>query len=151
MEKLVHKTWLLDGWFHSAPGLIVIVNNQLSFSLVDTGTFSDKRLQKFEVFKGITDSFKRLRNEEVIELINIPLSKIEAKFPWYSMHGGANLNLEGFDQKVQLSFMQPQNTKFPYHKLDNSLAQIIAAKETAEDMKQGRAFGKKFKELLINS
>lgn len=151
MEKIVHKTWLLDGWFHSAPGFITIEDNQFSFSLVDTGTFSKKRLQKFEAFKQLSNSFEKLRNEEVIEIINTPLSRISAKFPWYSMHGGANLNLEGFDQRVQLSFMQPQNTKFPYHKLDNSLAQIIAAKETAEDMKQGRAFGKKFKELLIKS
>ncbi len=148
LEKIVHKTWLLDGWFHSAPGFITIDRGQFTFSLVDTGTFSAKRLQKFESFKLISETFKKLRSEEVVEIINIPLTRISAKFPWYSMHGGAILYIEGFDQKVQLSFMQPQNTKFPYHKIDNSLLQLMAVGDTANDMKKGRVFGKKFEKAL---
>ena len=31
MEKLVHKTWLLDGFFHSAPGFITIENDTFIF------------------------------------------------------------------------------------------------------------------------
>lgn len=148
IEKIVHKTWLLDGFFHSAPGFVTIEGNIFSFSLVDTGTFSKKRLNKFESYKGLDSSFDKLRKEEIIEIINIDFSKISAKFPWYNFMGGAVLHFEGFNQKMQLSFLQPQNTKFPYHRIDEPIVQLMAANESLGDMKAGRAFGKKLQELL---
>jgi hypothetical protein len=148
IEKIVHKTWLLDGFFHSAPGFVTIEGNTFSFSLVDTGTFSEKRLNKFESYKGLDASFEKLRNEEIIEIINIDFSQISAKFPWYNFMGGAVLHFEGFNQKMQLSFLQPQNTKFPYHRIDEPVVQLMAANESLGDMKAGRAFGKKLQELL---
>lgn len=148
MEKIVHKTWLLDGIFHSAPGFVTIENNIFSFSLVDTGTFSKKRLNKFESYKNLESSFEKLRNEEVIEILSVPLTDITAKFPWYNFMGGAVLNFKGQEQKMHLSFMQPQNTKFPYHKLDHSLVQIMAINDGLDDLQKGRQFGKEFKKLL---
>ena len=88
------------------------------------------------------------RSKEVIEILNIPLTDIGAKFPWYNFMGGAVLNLKGHEQKMQLSFMQPQNTKFPYHKIDNSVVQMMALKDGMDDMKAGRLFGKKFQGIL---
>lgn len=148
IEKIVHKTWLLDGFFHSAPGFITIEGSTFSFSLVDTGTFSEKRLNKFESYQGLDASFDKLRNEEVVEIINIDFSQISAKFPWYNFVGGAVLHFEGFNQKMQLSFLQPQNTKFPYHRIDEPIVQLMAANESVGDMKAGRTFGKKLQELL---
>lgn len=148
MKKIVHKTWLLDGIFHSAPGFITLEDNEFSFSLVDTGTFSGKRLNKFEAYKNLSGTFERLRKDDVVEMISIDLNNIKAKFPWYQFSGGAVLSFDGFGQAMQLSFMQPQNTKFPYHKLDNSLAQMMAAKDSVDDLKAGRAFGKMFKDVL---
>lgn len=151
VEKVVHKTWLLDGFFHSAPGFITIEGNKFSFSLVDTGTFSKQRLNKFEPYKNLSDTFEKLRQEEVIEIININFNSISTKFPWYNFMGGAVLTFEGFDQKMQLSFMQPQNTKFPYHRIDNALVQLMAIDEGVNDLKAGRAFGNKLKETLIEN
>ena len=151
MEKIVHKTWLLDGFFHSAPGFITLDGNTLSYSLVDTGTFSRKRMNKFEGFNSLKNTFEKLRNEEVVEIFNAPLNNIEAKFPWYNFMGGAVLNIDNHEQKIQLSFMQPQNTKFPYHKIDNSLVQMMALKDGVDDMKAGRAFGKRLQEILQNN
>jgi len=148
MEKIAHKTWLLDGFFHSAPGFVTLEGHTLSFSLVDTGTFSNKRLTKFEAYKNLDDTFEKLRKEEVIELIRGDLEDISIKFPWYNFMGGAVLTFKGFEQKMQLSFMQPQNTKFPYHRIDNSLVQIMAVEDGLDDLKAGRAFGRKLQGIL---
>ncbi len=148
MEKLVHKTWLLDGMFHSAPGLLVLEGERLSFLLVDIGTFSEERLSKFESFRKLKDSYSKLCNGEVIEIVSCDLNSIQASFPWYTMKGGATLSFKGLDQKLKLSFMQPQNTKFPTHKLDSSLLQVMALSEGVSDLKSGIAFGKKFKDIM---
>lgn len=148
MEKIAHKTWLLDGFFHSAPGFVTLEGHILSFSLVDTGTFSNKRLTKFEAYKNLNDTFEKLRKEEVIELIRVDLEDISIKFPWYNFMGGAVLTFKGFEQKMQLSFMQPQNTKFPYHRIDNSLVQMMAIEDGLDDLKAGRAFGRKLQGIL---
>jgi O-acetylhomoserine/O-acetylserine sulfhydrylase-like pyridoxal-dependent enzyme len=147
-DIVVHKTWLLDGFFHSAPGFITLDGNTFSFSLVDTGTFSSKRLHKFEKFKSLSDTFEKLRKEEVIEVVNVDLNDISIKFPWYNFMGGAVLTFNGFEQSMQFSFMQPQNTKFPYHRIDNSLVQMMAIEDGVDDLKAGRAFGKKLQEIL---
>lgn len=148
VDKIVHKTWLLDGIFHSAPGFITIENGLFSFALVDTGTFSNKRMAKFEQYKGLSDTFKKLRDEEVVEIIDIDLNKISAKFPWYNFMGGAVLSFAGHSQKMQLSFMQPQNTKFPYHRIDNTLVQLMTIDKGLSDLAAGRDFGKAFQSLL---
>lgn len=148
MEVIAHKTWLLDGFFHSAPGLICIEDNKFKFSLVGTGTFSKSRLNKFECYKGLSHSFEKLADEQVVDLMYIDLKDIVIKFPWYNFMGGAVLNFKGHEQKLQLSFMQPQNTKFPYHKLDNSLAQLLAIESGVDDLQAGRAFGKRLKSIL---
>lgn len=147
-EKIVHRTWLLDGFFHSAPGFIELYDNRFTFSLVDTGTFSQSRLKKFESYKDIGNSYQNLINEEVVEIINIEINDISAKFPWYNFMGGAILTFSGFEQKMQLSFMQPQNTKFPYHRIDNELVQLMAVDESIDDIKKGRKFGKQLQEIL---
>lgn len=41
--------------------------------------------------------------------------------------------------------MQPQNTKFPYHRLGGELTQVAAALESSQDFKKGRVFGKRLK------
>lgn len=148
VEKTVHKTWLLDGLFHSAPGFITLEENTFSFSLVDTGTFSKKRLYKFEPYQGLTEIFDKLRSEEVVEIIKIDFDKISAHFPWYNFMGGAVLTFENFKQKMQLSFMQPQNTKFPYHRVDNTVVQLMAIDEGVKDLKAGRIFGRKLQKTL---
>lgn len=147
-DQIVHKTWLLDGIFHSAPGFITIDQGKFSFSLVDTGTFSKQRLTKFESFSGLTDSFEKLRNEEVVEIVAADLTNVAADFPWYNFMGGAYFWFGDSDQRLHLSFMQPQNTKFPYHRVDNALVQLMAVNEGVNDMTAGRAFGKELQQLL---
>lgn len=148
VDKTVHKTWLLDGLFHSAPGFITLENGLFSFALVDTGTFSKKRMAKFEQYNELNGTFNKLRAEEVVEIIKIDLNKITAKFPWYNFMGGAVLTFPEHNQKMQLSFMQPQNTKFPYHRIDNGLVQLMAIDKGLSDLAAGRAFGKAFQSIL---
>ena len=147
-EKILHKAWLLDGLFHSAPGFIVIENSVFRFSLIDTGTFSKKRIQRWEQLSGQVNLFERLREEEVIEILNVGLDKLDAYFPWYNFMGGAKFRIDGQAQELHLSFMQPQNTKFPYHRLGGELTQIAAALESSRDLKNGREFGKRLKQLF---
>ncbi len=62
--------------------------------------------------------------------------------------GGAVLNIGGLAKPVRFSFVQPQNTKFPYHKIDNSLIQLMSINEGISDLKAGREFGNKLKTIL---
>ena len=150
-EQIIHKAWLLDGLFHSAPGFITIEKDIFRYSLVDTGTFSRKRMQKFEKLNNQIDVFEKLRAEQVVEIFNADLGKVEADFPWYNFMGGAKLKVAGQELALHLSFMQPQNTKFPYHRLGGELTQVAAALESSKDLKQGREFGKRLKVLLEKS
>lgn len=62
--------------------------------------------------------------------------------------GGAKFMVEGQTQELHLSFVQPQNTKFPYHRLGGELTQIAAALEASDDLKNGREFGNGLKKII---
>ncbi len=79
MRNIVHKTWLLDGIFHSAPGYIEIDNSMFSFSLVGRGTFSEKKLLDLEAYSNTESSIDFLKKEEPVQLINTELG-VKAKY-----------------------------------------------------------------------
>lgn len=137
MDKIIHKTWLLKGLFHSAPGIIEIENNSIKFSLVERGTFSKEGLNSF-----LNDSSFSLKLEEnkPVKVFEFNLDDVRFHSPWYMMKGGGTIKVSGKEYK--LSFMQPQNTKFPYHKLG------MIKEDDFKDFKDGREFGKKLISLI---
>ena len=136
---VLFKTWLLEGIFHSAPGYIEINGDIISFTLIDTGTFSKRKLN---ALLNSNDAFERIANNEPVNVFKV--SRTDARFetPWYMFSGGGVLSFSG--KKYKLSFMQPQNTKFPYQRLG-----IIRESDFA-DFTDGREFGKRFRLFMDN-
>ncbi len=146
---ILHKTWLLKGFVHSAPGYTLIENEHISFVLLDTGTFSEKGIREIAAQHDVSDLYEKLTNDQPTELFRVNLAQIEQfNFPWYSFGNGATLRIEGLD--VKLSFVQPQNTKFPFDKLDGIIGDAREILEIGKDLKQGSTFGKYLRGLLEN-
>lgn len=139
MATLKHKTWLLKGFYHSAPGVLEVTDQEVYFTLLDRGTFTKKQLNSLLEDE---QACRKLEKEENILVFKWSLSNSKFRSPWYMMSGGGMISFQ--DKEYKLSFMQPQNTKFPYHKLG------ILRKEDLEDFSDGRAFGKKMKEFFTN-
>ncbi|MDG6097545.1 hypothetical protein EXU34_08820 [Alteromonas sp. ZYF713] len=136
---LLYKTWLLQGIFHSAPGYIEINGDIVSFTLIDTGTFSER---KFNALLNNNDAFDRITNNETFNVFKV--SRADARFesPWYMFSGGGVLSFS--DKEYKLSFMQPQNTKFPYQRLG------VIRESDFTDFTDGRKFGKRFRLFMDN-
>jgi len=130
---VLFKTWLLQGIFHSAPGYMQIEGDIVSFTLVDIGTFNRPKLN---ALLKRDNAFDSLTNDETIDVFKV--SRCDARFqsPWYMLRGGGVLSCSG--EQYKLSFMQPQNTKFPYQRLG-----IIRESDFA-DFTNGREFGRRF-------
>ncbi|MBJ2130322.1 hypothetical protein JC525_15425 [Alteromonas sp. IB21] len=131
---MLFKTWLLQGIFHSAPGYIQIEGDMVSLTLVDTGTFGKRKLN---ALLKRNDVFESLTNDETIEVFQVSRKAARYQSPWYMLSGGGVVSFSG--KQYKLSFMQPQNTKFPYQRLG------IIRESDFTDFKDGREFGKRFR------
>jgi hypothetical protein len=128
-----HKTWLLDGLVHSAPGIIELNGSQLTLTLIGSGTFGDNQCSKYLSEPG---AYEVLQKENLI-VFNVKMSEIkDSKFPWYSFGAGCRLEID--NNIYKLSFVQPQNTKFPTNRLG----------DIGGDLQEGARFGNKLKKLL---
>ena len=136
---VLFKTWLLQGIFHSAPGYIEINGDQVSFTLIDTGTFGKNKLNGL---LNNNEAFECIANGEAVKVFDISRQDARFESPWYMFSGGGVLSFSG--QGYKLSFMQPQNTKFPYKRLG-----IIRESDFA-DFSDGRKFGKRFRSYMNN-
>ena len=136
---VLFKTWLLQGIFHSAPGYIEINGDQVSFTLIDTGTFGKNKLNGL---LNNNEAFECIDNGEAVKVFDISRQDARFESPWYMFSGGGVLSFSG--QAYKLSFMQPQNTKFPYQRLG-----IIRESDFA-DFSDGRKFGKRFRSYMNN-
>tara|TARA_Y100000588_G_C13886129_1_gene766652 strand:- start:86 stop:514 length:429 start_codon:yes stop_codon:yes gene_type:complete len=136
---VLFKTWLLQGIFHSAPGYIEIDGDQVSFTLIDTGTFGKNKLNGL---LNNNEAFECIANGEAVKVFDISRQDARFESPWYMFSGGGVLSFSG--QAYKLSFMQPQNTKFPYQRLG-----IIRESDFA-DFSDGRKFGKRFRSYMNN-
>tara|TARA_A200000159_G_scaffold145575_2_gene151285 strand:- start:7893 stop:8327 length:435 start_codon:yes stop_codon:yes gene_type:complete len=139
LKLVLFKTWLLQGIFHSAPGYIEIDGDQVSFTLIDTGTFGKNKLNGL---LNNNEAFECIANGEAVKVFDISRQDARFESPWYMFSGGGVLSFSG--QAYKLSFMQPQNTKFPYQRLG-----IIRESDFA-DFSDGRKFGKRFRSYMNN-
>ena len=136
---IIFKTWLLKGIFHSAPGYIEIDGDNILFTLIDTGTFGKRNLN---ALLDNNQAYQRITNGEAVNVFNVPRKAAKYESPWYMMNGGGVLTSSG--QKYKLSFMQPQNTKFPYQRLG------IICESDFTDFSDGRKIGKRFQSFMSN-
>ncbi|MBD2859213.1 hypothetical protein IB286_09360 [Spongiibacter sp. KMU-158] len=136
---MIFKTWLLNGLFHSAPGYLSIEGDEISFTLIDTGTFGRKKL---DLVVGKKGAFEQISEGREFEVFRTQRSGANFHSPWYMFMGGGVLTLGNGTHK--LSFMQPQNTKFPYQRLG------IIRESDITDFKDGRELGKRFNAFINN-
>lgn len=136
---MIFKAWLLNGLFHSAPGYLSIEGDEIAFSLIDTGTFGKKKLDSMVDKEG---AFEEISEGQNIEVFRTKRSNANFYSPWYMFMGGGVLRLPNGTHK--LSFMQPQNTKFPYQRLG------IIRESDITDFKDGRELGKRFNAYINN-
>ena len=102
-----------------------------------------KLLQSFLAWYGrSTDHWWFTANGEAVKVFDISRQDARFESPWYMFSGGGVLSFSG--QAYKLSFMQPQNTKFPYQRLG-----IIRESDFA-DFSDGRKFGKRFRSYMNN-
>lgn len=142
MEELglvLFKTWLLQGIFHSAPGYLEIEDDNVSFTLIDTGTFGKRKLN---TLLNDDNAFDRITKGDAVKVFSVTRADAQFESPWYMFSGGGVLSFSGREYK--LSFMQPQNTKFPYQRLG------IIRESDFTDFADGREFGKRFKSFIEN-
>jgi len=143
--EIIDKVWLLSGLIDSAPGVLEVREGVVRVTLVDFGTFSKKRLDEFGITFGMESLSLRLEKGPVEFFQTDFKGEDELKFPWYYFGGGAVAHIG--KKKLRLSFAQPQNTKFPVHKLSHSHLKVASLGEAAGELKHAVALGKELKKL----
>lgn len=145
-DSFTSKAWLLNGAVDSLPGLLHFENGQLTFLMLEQGTFSSKRFEKLLAEAGCPAD----RNGEAqfpIEYFSIPLDDIRRfHLPWYSF--GAGGQLETDRRKYRFSFVKPQNTVEPTYYSEGFLQWRGGAGQEEVNILEGRASGKRWQELL---
>lgn len=157
--QLCTKAWLLWGWIGSIPGVLKYDEGCLSFTAHGCGTlwkFQLRSLEKKMKKPGLAD---QLDNYEKAILFDAPLSEIlNVRFPWYSFSSYVKLVIGG--DEYRLTFMQPQNTKWPKDVKDrkdgkdsldvfeifDSIKEII---DSIKEIKDGRQVGKDWRRILL--
>lgn len=132
------KAWLLNGLFHSLPGILELKKGTLLFTAIGTGTFWDNGLKKLEKKSGVVNLFSLLKEDKPAQLFSVELREIQkVTFPLLFLSAGVHITIN--NEKYRLSFIQPNNTKMPSH--DKSI-------EVIQDISHSRKVGKKWKSLL---
>jgi len=143
--EIIDKIWLLSGLIDSAPGVLEVREGVFRVTLIDCGTLSKKRLDEFGRKYDIENLSLRLE-EGPVEFFKTDFkSEDKLKFPWYYFGGGAVAHIG--KKKLKLSFAQPQNTRFPVHKLSHSHLKVASLGETAGELKHAISLGKELKKL----
>lgn len=139
------KAWLLDGPIHSLPGILHLENNQLSYLILEQGTFSDSRLAELLQSNGVS-----VPKDDItlpIELFSLKKETLSRfHIPWYYFGAGGKLEVD--KRSFRFSFVRPQNTVEPTY-YSESFMQWRGGKGQEEvNLLEGKASGKRWKSLL---
>lgn len=146
-ESSFEKVWILEGLFNSAPCLLEFNKDKFKLTLLEVGTFSESKLDSLCRKFGVENASESI-SESTVELVDINEQEIKHfKLPWYNFGAGVSIEFEN-DLEIKLSLVQPQNTKFPMHKIDNTLIKVNTLASTANDLKYGISLGKQLKRIF---
>ncbi|MCB1105219.1 MAG: hypothetical protein H7A44_02725 [Opitutaceae bacterium] len=142
------KAWLLDGPIDSLPGVLRLADNRLSYLVLETGTFPAGKLRQLFTAQGRATAGDD--PAPPVELFDLRLADLRAaRFPWYYFGGGMKLDL-GQGAPLRLSFLQPQNTRWPTAWNDD-LRQWVGGDDGPEvAVAEGKAAGQRWRELLAS-
>ncbi len=104
--------WLLLGMVNSLPGILKLQDFRLEYIALDSGSLWMKGLRRLEKRMEVPGLAERLDNGENTPLFAVELSEVQSiYFPFYYFGAGVHLKIN--NQKLRLSFIQPQNTQMP--------------------------------------
>ncbi|MDZ4716797.1 MAG: hypothetical protein SH819_15130 [Cytophagales bacterium] len=119
----------------------------MTFTAIGTGTFGNSGLDKVEKTAGAENFCSLLNQAKPAQLFSVKVSEIQkVAFPAIYFSAGANITFN--NEKYQLSFIQPNNTKMPNLDRDDYEGVFEQSVETIKDIGHSRKVGKKWKSLL---
>jgi hypothetical protein len=139
------KAWLLSGSIHSNPGILHLEDNQLTYLMLDYGTFSHNGLKTL-----VSENGGRIESEPAefpLVLFSLPTSAISRfQVPWYYFGAGCKLTIERRD--FRFSFVKPQNTVEPTYYSEGFMEWKGGKGQEEVNISEGRSVGKSWKRLL---
>jgi hypothetical protein len=121
MKRIIHTqkeqspsfsspAWLLLGLIHSMPGQLKLQNEQLIYTVFNSGTLGPRGLAKLEKKLQMTDLAGKLAKNETTPLFKTAVSDIHSiRFPFYYFSAGTHLQVK--EVQYRLSFIRPNNTR----------------------------------------
>lgn len=141
MDAYTSKAWLLDGPINSLPGLLNFDGERLRYLIIESGTFSQNRLDELLVAHG------KQRTGFPLELFSVHRSDVvQFKIPWYYFSGGAKVLIN--DRSYRFSFVRPQNTVEPSHYSEHLMQWVGGTGQDEVDIPAAKTAGKKWSEIL---
>jgi hypothetical protein len=138
--KLKSPAWLLRG-ISSLPGELKVANGRLTYKAFGFGTFWRYQLERLEKDSGVEGLADRLDNGETAGVLDMPVSEVNARFPWYYFSGGLVIETGGAVYKF--SFGRPASSGSSIGNRD--LARALNELRTAGSM---RTTGKTWRKAL---
>lgn len=141
ISSYASSAWLLKGMIHSLPGVLVLKEGTLRFTLLGSGSMGKRSLEKLAFQFNLPDLVELLEADQPVELFQVGRHSLQhLNFPWYYFGSGMQFGV-GHHQ-FKLSFIQPNNTQIPARfnpgqQLDN-----------AQGIFQARRIGQRWKEHL---
>jgi hypothetical protein len=146
-ERFSSRAWLLDGPIHSLPGILQWEASQLSFVMLDQGTFSDER------FGALWQKWKTAQYDGSADfptpLFTVTRDAVSGfRIPWYYFGAGAFMTIQG--TPLRFSFVKPQNTVEPTYYSEAFNAWRGGQGQQEVNLLEGKQSGKTWKRLLTS-
>lgn len=127
-QALRTLAWLLMGLTGSAPGVLALDGDRLSFVAHGRGALTEGQVRELEGRSGRVGLADRLDGDHIETVFDTPRGHVHAvSFPWYYFGGGVRFTVG--DVGFRFSFLQPQNTTLPRgHAAVTDLAGIPAGR-----------------------
>ncbi|MDQ8179779.1 hypothetical protein [Pelagicoccus sp. SDUM812005] len=139
------KAWLLDGPIHSLPGILHLENRTLSYLILEQGTFSEAQLASLLESHGTRPASNA--SKFPIQLFSVSLDTINRfHIPWYYFGAGGKLSFA--KHEIRFSFVKPQNTVEPTYYSESFMEWRGGKGQEEVNILEGKASGKRWKELL---
>lgn len=139
------KAWLLDGPIHSIPGILHLEDRQLSYLILEPGTFSESKLTSLLESHGAAHS--EGDSKYPIQLFSVPLDTInQFHIPWYYFGAGGKLTFG--KHQLRFAFVKPQNTVEPTYYSESFMEWRGGKGQEEVNILEGKESGRRWKQLL---
>lgn len=139
------KAWLLDGPVHSLPGILSLEGTNLSYLVLEQGTFSESRFKSLLATNAVLEQAgKTTFPQELFSVSTDSISRFH--IPWYYFGAGGKLDID--NRSFRFSFVRPQNTVEPSYYSEIFMEWRGGKGQEEVNILEGRSSGKRWKTLL---